>query len=98
MVPFFHDFMDSYMRDLTVFPRFVVAGNTGDLLIYGISHWFDFHGPSMSVDMGCSSGLLVLHLACQNLRSVESHMAVFRSANSPAQPRYYHAHLFLGVS
>ena len=83
---FFRDFMDSYMRDPEAFPRHVVTGNSGNMLSNRISHWFDFRGPSMTVDTGCSSGLSALHLASQSLRLGESSMAVVGGANIMFNP------------
>ncbi len=83
---FFRDFMDSYMRDPEAFPRYVVTGNSANMLSNRISHWFDFRGPSMTVDTGCSSGLSALHLACHSLRSGESSMAIVGGANVMFNP------------
>ncbi|WP_410511156.1 type I polyketide synthase [Paenibacillus sp. BR2-3] len=40
------------------------------------SHFFNFKGPSLTVDSACSSSLMSLHLACQSIRSGESEMAI----------------------
>lgn len=37
-----------------------------------ISHFFNFHGPSMTLDTGCSGSLVSVHLAAQSLRNGES--------------------------
>lgn len=37
-----------------------------------ISYYFNLHGPSMTLDTGCSGSLVSVHLAAQSLRSGES--------------------------
>lgn len=39
-----------------------------------ISYFLDIHGPSMTIDTGCSASLVCLHNACQALRSGEIDM------------------------
>ncbi|NDJ22176.1 acyltransferase domain-containing protein [Nostoc sp. B(2019)] len=41
-----------------------------------LSHVLDLRGPSMAVDTACSSSLVAVHLACQSLRTGESHLAL----------------------
>ena len=45
-----------------------------------ILHFYDFQGPSMTIDVGCSTGLVALHQACQSLRSGESEISVVGSS------------------
>ena len=37
-----------------------------------ISYFFNLHGPSMTIDTGCSGSLVCIHLAAQSLRTGES--------------------------
>ena len=41
-----------------------------------ISHFLDLRGPSLTLDTGCSSSLVAIHLACQSLRLGESDFAL----------------------
>jgi hypothetical protein len=37
-----------------------------------ISYFFNMHGPSVTVDTGCSGSLVAVHLGAQSLRTKES--------------------------
>ncbi|WP_419897673.1 SDR family NAD(P)-dependent oxidoreductase [Roseomonas sp. USHLN139] len=55
-----------------------------------VSHAFDFGGPSLAVDTGCSASLTALHLACESLRRGECGVALAGGVNlvlHPVQPR-----------
>ncbi|MFE9722739.1 SDR family NAD(P)-dependent oxidoreductase, partial [Streptomyces sp. NPDC005794] len=60
-----------------------------------VSYFFDFHGPSMSVDTMCSSSLTAIHLACQSIRSGSCDMAIAGGVNVSVHPNKY---LILGQS
>lgn len=51
-----------------------------------ISYFYDLHGPSLTVDTGCSTTLTALHLACQGLRNRESSTAIITGANVILNP------------
>lgn len=51
-----------------------------------ISYTFDFHGPSMSIDTGCSASLVALHQACNSLRNKECTMALVGGVNAILKP------------
>lgn len=51
-----------------------------------LSYYFDFRGPSVSVDAACASSLVALHLACQSLWDRESNLALVAGANVLIRP------------
>ncbi len=51
-----------------------------------ISHWFDFKGPSLAIDTGCSSSLVAVHQACEGLRRGECDYAIAGGANLYLHP------------
>lgn len=46
-----------------------------------ISHFFDLRGASMTIDTGCSTTLVALAQAVENLRSRASDMSIVSGAN-----------------
>lgn len=51
-----------------------------------ISYFFDLHGPSMVLDIACSSTLAALHQAINGLKAKESQMALVCGANLILNP------------
>jgi acyl transferase domain-containing protein/enoyl-CoA hydratase/carnithine racemase/acyl carrier protein/ribosomal protein S18 acetylase RimI-like enzyme len=54
-----------------------------------VSYFFDFHGPSMTVDTMCSSSLTTIHLACQSIRRGECQLAIAGGINISLHPNKY---------
>src|SRR5262249_16028297 len=46
-----------------------------------VSYFFNFQGPSLSVDSMCSSSLMALHLACESIRRGECSAALVGGVN-----------------
>ena len=53
------------------------------------SYFFDFKGPSLTVDSMCSGSLTALHLACQSIRNNECHQAIVGGVNLMPHPIKY---------
>ncbi|KAI5865333.1 reducing type I polyketide synthase [Durotheca rogersii] len=83
---FYRDYMDSLLRDPDELPRYVMVGNGATMMANRISHFYDLRGPSMTVDTGCSTGLVALHQACQSLKTNDARMAVVVGANIIMNP------------
>lgn len=60
------------LRDQSWGPRYAATGNGIAIMSNRISYFFNLHGPSMTVDTGCSSSLIAVHLAAQSLRTGET--------------------------
>lgn len=82
------DYRETLFRDPESAPQYTLLGVTSELLSNRLSWFFDLHGPSMTVQTACSSGLVALHLACQSLRSGESEMAVAGGVNLMLNPDF----------
>lgn len=66
---------------------FYMTTGTGRYSASGrLSHFFGWHGPSVTIDCACSSSLVAVHLACQSLRAGESDLAVAGGANVLLEP------------
>lgn len=76
-------------RDLAHVPTYHATGISTAIVSNRISYFFDWHGPSMTVDTGCSASLVALHLAVQSLRNGESRMALACGTNLILGPEYF---------
>jgi len=63
-------------------------GTSATLLSNRLSHFYDFHGPSLSVDTACSSSMTALHLACQALDVGNIERAVVGGVNLIFKPEW----------
>ena len=54
-----------------------------------VSYYFNFHGPSISLDTMCSSSLTSIHLACQSLQQGECGLAIAGGVNISLHPNKY---------
>lgn len=70
------DYRDSIVRDFGNYPKYHLLGTSDEMISNRISHFFDMHGPSATIETACSSSHVATHLACQSLQSGESEMAL----------------------
>ncbi|UKZ95371.1 Type I Iterative PKS [Trichoderma asperellum] len=73
---FVKDYEYISLRDQSWGPRYAATGNGIAIMSNRISYFFNLHGPSMTVDTGCSSSLIAVHLAAQSLRTGETSLAL----------------------
>ncbi|KAK8124331.1 uncharacterized protein PG998_000090 [Apiospora kogelbergensis] len=92
---FFSDYNDMTKRDLETLPASFQTGNGIAMFSNRISHFFDFQGASMTIDVGCSTGMVAVHQACQSLRSGESDVSIVGSAAADLSPDTFN---ILGIS
>ncbi len=80
------DYDRQIYKDPSQIPKHHLTG-CGDATACGrVSYVFDFRGPSMTIDTGCSGGMVGVHLACQALRLGEANMALVGGANILLSP------------
>ncbi|KAF3480538.1 uncharacterized protein GIQ15_05885 [Arthroderma uncinatum] len=88
---FFHDYRDALIRDEDNLPRSFITGIGSAMASNRISHFFDLRGPSMTIDTGCSTTLVALHQAVENLRSRGSEISIVCGANVLLNPDNFKA-------
>ena len=57
------------------------VGNALDVISARVSYFYKFKGPSLTVETGCSSAMVALHLACQALITGEIEGAIVGGVN-----------------
>ena len=65
---------------------YAATGNSHSIAANRISYWLNLHGPSVAVDSACSSSLLAIHLAYQNLLTGASSLAIAGGVNLILDP------------
>ena len=78
---FTHDYDRNIFKDPLNIPKYHVTGCGDAILANRLSYVFDLKGPSITLNTGCSGGLVALHHACQSLQLGESGMAIAAGAN-----------------
>ncbi|RSL56874.1 hypothetical protein CEP54_008569 [Fusarium duplospermum] len=83
---FVKDYEQVCLRDPDWQPQYAATGNGIAIMANRISYYFNLHGPSMTIDTGCSGSLVSVHLAAQSLRSGESSLAIAAGAGMILTP------------
>ncbi|KAK3694254.1 hypothetical protein B0T22DRAFT_402742 [Podospora appendiculata] len=73
---FVKDYEQVSMRDSQTTAPDCATGNGIAIMANRISHLFDLHGTSQTIDTGCSASLVGVHQAVNSLRSNQSDMAM----------------------
>ncbi len=84
----FTDYELNNLRDLDTAPN-QSTGNAPSLLANRISYYFDFRGPSHTVETACSSSLTALHIAMQSIHSGDSSVVVLASSHLNLLPDHF---------
>lgn len=71
------------------FSSYSFSGNAFSTLSGRISYFYDLHGPSVSLDTACSSGLLGVHYAAQCLRAGDCDAVLVAGATVFATPEIF---------
>ena len=72
---------------------FMFTGNAGAMLPARVAYMFNLRGPTLTIDSACSSSLIAVHTACENIESGNCDMAIAGGVSVLATPRL---HLLLG--
>ena len=90
------EYLEHILHDLNALPTYFATGTSRAIISNRISYFFDWHGPSMTIDTACSSSMIALHLAVQSLRNGESRVALAAGADlilGPGEPPYNLRHV-----
>ncbi|KAG5927025.1 Type I Iterative PKS, partial [Claviceps africana] len=83
---FVKDYEQICLRDPDWAPQYAATGNGVAIMANRISYFFNLHGPSMTIDTGCSGSLVSVHLGAQSLRNKESSIAIAAGAGMILTP------------
>ena len=83
---FTHDYENMMYKDPISLPKYSMTGVGQAIVSNRISFLLDLHGPSITLDTGCSGSLVALHQACQSLKVGESDMALVGGTNLIISP------------
>ena len=75
--------------DHNAIPPYSATGVARTCLANRVSYFFNWHGPSFTIDTACSSSMVALHQAVYSLRAGESQQAVVTGANLIFSPNMY---------
>ncbi|MFR9728369.1 SDR family NAD(P)-dependent oxidoreductase [Saccharopolyspora sp. MS10] len=81
----YHDHLDERA------PAQTLWGTMGSVVASRIAYQLDLTGPALTTDTSCSSSLVSLHLACQDLRSGAADLALAGGVFVQTTPRLYRA-------
>lgn len=76
-------------RDEINTSQYYATGNARSIVANRVSYFFNFRGPSMTIDTACSASLVALHQAVLSLRSGECGMACVTGANLILTPEQF---------
>ncbi|MFF7938162.1 polyketide synthase Pks13 [Nocardia gamkensis] len=65
---------------------YAIMGSVSSIIPNRVSYFFDFRGPSVSIDTACSSTLVAVHEAVQALRGGEADLALAGGVNMLLAP------------
>ncbi|KAK1975928.1 hypothetical protein LZ30DRAFT_693236 [Colletotrichum cereale] len=83
------DYTHLLLSDPDNMPHYTASGIALSIMANRISYFFDWKGPSLTIDTACSSSMVALHQAVQALRSSEADMAVVAGTNLVLGPEMF---------
>ena len=84
-----NDYYNVLIRDVDSAPQYFATGATLSIMSNRVSYFFDWKGPSATIDTACSSSMVALHMAVQALRNGEATMAVAAGVNLILGPEMF---------
>ncbi|KAG9190441.1 hypothetical protein G6011_08529 [Alternaria panax] len=94
---FGRDYTDMLMKDADALPTSLVTGNGPAMFANRVSHFYNLRGPSVTVDTGCSGGLVALHMGVNSIRNQESDVSIVGASNAILNQDFFIAISNLGL-
>lgn len=91
------DFFAIQAQDVNSLPTYAATGVAASNASSRVSYFFNWHGPSMTIDTACSSSMVGVYEAAQALRSGSSRVAVACGTNLLISPLPYIMESNLGM-
>lgn len=87
-------YVGAMYQQYQLLPSDIVQESITSVLSYSaianrVSHFFDLQGPSLAVDTTCSSSLVAIHMACEELRRGNSELMIAGGVNLSLHPKKY---------
>ncbi|KAL5355845.1 hypothetical protein BJX96DRAFT_185048 [Aspergillus floccosus] len=92
-----YDYEKILFRDPESLPFYLVTGNGEAMHSNRLSYFFDLHGPSVTLDTGCSGSMVALQNACDSIRSGECTESIVGSTSLILDPAAMVAPSFLNL-
>ncbi|KAF5532714.1 polyketide synthase [Fusarium phyllophilum] len=86
---FTRDYDRNVYKDMASVPKYQVTGTGEAIMANRISHIFNLHGPSMTIDTGCSGAMTAVSQACLSLRSGDCDVALAGAVNLILSPDHH---------
>ncbi|KAH7041155.1 LOW QUALITY PROTEIN: uncharacterized protein B0I36DRAFT_391961 [Microdochium trichocladiopsis] len=86
---FSQDYNEILVKDPEVGPKYSATGKGFSMLANRVSWFYDWRGPSFTLDTACSSGLVALHQACEAIRCGDASVAVAAGINIMLGPELF---------
>ncbi|KAK8038627.1 Polyketide synthase-nonribosomal peptide synthetase [Apiospora rasikravindrae] len=83
------DYKIAMERDMDSIGTYHVSGVSRAMVANRLSYFFNWHGPSMTIDTACSSSMIAVHQAVVQLRSGQSRVAIAAGSNLILDPVDY---------
>ncbi|MGV9271413.1 type I polyketide synthase, partial [Kitasatospora sp. NPDC003701] len=82
----YNDYASAVKQASDALEGYLVTGNLSCVVSGRISYTLGLEGPAVSLDTGCSSSLVTLHMACEALRKQECSLALAGGVSVMATP------------
>ncbi|TGO47720.1 hypothetical protein BOTNAR_0510g00040 [Botryotinia narcissicola] len=83
------DYQEMLLRDIDFPPIYQASGVGAAISSNRISYCFNLHGPSLTLDTGCTASLVAIHQAVHSLRAGETDKCFVAGVNLQLDPQRY---------